>query len=74
MLLDLRKSARLQDANLWRRGVLGGELASLGMRRFERYLTPADADLIRSYVTRQAAMQYEAERAGEQARRQDRRQ
>ena len=65
VLPDLRKSARLQDANLWRRAVLGGELASLGMRRFERYLTPADAELIRSYVARQAAMQYEAERAGE---------
>jgi len=65
VLPDLRKSARLQDATLWRRAVLGGELASLGMRRFERYLTPADAELIRSYVARQAAMQYEAERAGE---------
>ena len=43
----------------------GAELASQGMRRFERYLTPADAELIRSYVARQAAMQYEAERTGE---------
>ena len=65
VLPDLRKTARLQNADLWRRAVLGGELASFGMRRFERYLTPADAELIRSYVARQAAMQYEAERAGE---------
>ena len=74
VLPDLRKSGRLQNADLWRRAVLGGELASLGMRQFERFLTPADAERIRSYVARQAAMQYEAERAGEQARRQDRRQ
>ena len=30
VLPDLRKSARLQDANLWRRAVLGGELARSG--------------------------------------------
>jgi hypothetical protein len=52
----------------------GYSTAPFKMRRFERHLTPADAELIRSYVARQAAMQYEAERAGEQASRQDSRQ
>ncbi|HXW07436.1 MAG TPA: PQQ-dependent dehydrogenase, methanol/ethanol family [Vicinamibacterales bacterium] len=63
VLPDLRKTGRLHDPELWKRAVVGADLSSRGMPRFERYLTPADAELIRSYVARQAAMQYEAERA-----------
>jgi hypothetical protein len=33
------------------------------MPRFERYVKPADAELIRAYVARQAAMLYEEEQA-----------
>jgi hypothetical protein len=31
------------------------------MPRFERYVKPADAELIRAYVARQAALLYEQE-------------
>ena len=58
---DLRKSARLQDAALWKGVVVDAELAALGMPRFEGHLSAADAELIRSYVARQAAMLYEEE-------------
>jgi len=64
VLPDLRKSGRLQDADLWKRAVVGADLAAQGMPRFERYVTPADAELIRAYVARQAAMLYEEEQAG----------
>ena len=62
-ILDLRKSGRLHNADLWKRAVVGAELATQGMPRFERYLTPTDAELIRAYVARQAAMLYEDEQA-----------
>ena len=40
---------------------MDGELASLGMPRFGNYVTAEDAELIRAYVARQAAMLYAAE-------------
>jgi quinohemoprotein ethanol dehydrogenase len=58
---DLRKSARLQDAALWKGVVVDAELAALGMPRFEGHLSAAEAELIRAYVARQAAMLYEEE-------------
>ena len=61
VLPDLRRSPRLQDAVAWRRAVVDGELASLGMPRFGKYLTAEDAELVRAYVARQAAMLYAAE-------------
>ena len=64
VLPDLRKSGRLHDGDLWKRAVVGADLAAQGMPRFERYLTAADAELIRAYVARQAAMLYEEEQAG----------
>ena len=64
VLPDLRKSGRLHDADLWKRAVVGADLAAQGMPRFERYITAADAELIRAYVARQAAMLYEEEQAG----------
>jgi mono/diheme cytochrome c family protein len=63
VLPDLRKSGRLQDTALWRAAVTGGAFASLGMPRFERYLSSLDAELIRAYVAKQAAMLYEEEAA-----------
>ena len=65
VLPDLRKSGRLQDAGLWKRAVVDADLASLGMPRFEKYLSPRDAELVRAYVARQAAMLYEEEAAQE---------
>ena len=64
VLPDLRKSGRLHNGDLWKRAVVGAELAAQGMPRFERYVTAADAELIRAYVARQAAMLYEEEQAG----------
>ena len=63
VLPDLRKSGRLHDAGLWKRAVVGADLAARGMPRFERYVTAADAELIRAYVARQAAIRYEEEQA-----------
>ena len=56
VLPDLRRSPRLQDAGAWRRVVVDGDLAGLGMPRFGKYLSAEDAELIRAYVARQAAM------------------
>ena len=58
VLPDLRRSPRLQDAVAWRRAVVDGDLASLGMPRFSNYVSADDAELIRAYVARQAAMLY----------------
>ena len=63
VLPDLRKSGRLQDAALWKRAVVDGDLGALGMPRFGRYVSPRDAELVRAYVARQAAMLYEEENA-----------
>ena len=63
VLPDLRKSGRLQDAALWRAAVVEAALASKGMPRFERQLSAADAERIRAYVARQAAMAYAEEQA-----------
>jgi mono/diheme cytochrome c family protein len=74
VLPDLRRSVRLQGADEWRRVVVDGDLAPRGMPRFGRYVSAADAELIRSYVARQAVVLYEAEasqsvgRAPERAR------
>jgi hypothetical protein len=64
VLPDLRKSGRLRDADLWKRAVVGAELTTQGMPRFERHITAADAELIRAYVARQAATLYEEEQDG----------
>jgi PQQ-dependent dehydrogenase (methanol/ethanol family) len=63
VLPDLRRSIRLQDAGAWRRVVVDGELAALGMPRFGKYVTSADGELIRAYVARQAGMVVAAEAA-----------
>lgn len=61
VLPDLRRSVRLQDATLWRRAVVEGDLAPLGMPRFGQYVSGDDAELIRAYVARQAATLYAAQ-------------
>ena len=68
VLPDLRRSIRLQDATAWRRAVVDGELAPLGMPRFGEYVSRADADLIRAYVARQAAALYAAQSGNEDNR------
>jgi quinohemoprotein ethanol dehydrogenase len=63
MLPDLRKSGRLQNAALWKAAVVDEELSPRGMPRFGRQIAPADAELIRAYVARQAALPYQKEQA-----------
>ena len=41
VLPDLRRSVRLQDAVAFRRAVVDGELAPLGMPRFGKYVSAA---------------------------------
>jgi mono/diheme cytochrome c family protein len=41
--------------------VVDGDLASLGMPRFGKYVSAEDAELIRAYVARQASMLYAVE-------------
>jgi hypothetical protein len=61
VLPDLRRSPKLQDAAAWRKVVVEGETAALGMPRFDRYIDPAAAELIRGYVARQAGLAWAAE-------------
>ena len=61
VLPDLRRSALIQDAGAFRHVVVDGLLAPRGMPRFEKYVSAADAELIRAYVARQAKMAYDAE-------------
>jgi quinohemoprotein ethanol dehydrogenase len=63
VLPDLRKSLRLQDARLWKDAVVDAALASRGMPRFTGHVSPADAERIRAYVARQAAILFEEEQA-----------
>lgn len=62
VLPDLRSSARLADSGAWHRAVRQGELHNRGMADLRQYLTDADAELLRAYVARQAAMRFQAER------------
>jgi len=61
VLPDLRRSVRLQSAAEWRRVVVDGDLAPLGMPRFGRYVSAEDAELIRAYVATQAAKLHASE-------------
>ncbi len=54
VLPDLRRSGALTDAGTWRAILIDGALASRGMVSFSRYMTPAEADAIRGYVSAQA--------------------
>jgi PQQ-dependent dehydrogenase (methanol/ethanol family) len=54
VLPDLKRSAALEDADVWQQIVIGGVLKDNGMVSFSRYLTPAEAESIRIYVQKQA--------------------
>jgi quinohemoprotein ethanol dehydrogenase len=56
VIADLRRSPRLQTAEAWKTVVIGGTMTSRGMPKFDEYLKDADAELIRAYVARQAAL------------------
>ena len=59
---DLRRSATLTRPAAWRSIVLDGALAPRGMIGWSRFLTPAEADAIRSYVGEQARVLQRQER------------
>lgn len=61
---DLRRSAALSDAAVWREIVLGGLLADNGMVSFAKALKPEDSEAIRGYVAREAVL---LKREGESA-------
>ena len=60
VLPDLRRSILIQDPVAFRGVVFDGERAPLGMPRFGKYVSAADAELIRAYVSRQAKTAYGA--------------
>jgi quinohemoprotein ethanol dehydrogenase len=51
---DLRRSAALRDADLWKSIVIGGALKDQGMVSFKEILTSQQAENIRAYVLREA--------------------
>jgi len=64
VLPDLRASSRLADSAAWQRVVREGELHPQGMADLRQYLVPRDAELLRAYVARQAAIRYQQEQGG----------
>jgi mono/diheme cytochrome c family protein len=63
VLPDLRKTPRLQDASAWFGALTDGELQSRGMPQFRNHVSEKDAELIRTYVARQAGFLYADEEA-----------
>jgi PQQ-dependent dehydrogenase (methanol/ethanol family) len=51
---DLRRSPRIQNAEVWARVVTGGELTDKGMVSFAQSLAAGDAEALRAYVIAQA--------------------
>ena len=58
---DLRRSAALSSAALWRSIVVDGALEPNGMIGWSQFLTPEDAETIRAYVAAQARTLQQAE-------------
>ena len=61
-IADLRRSARLHDASAWR-DVVGKGVPAVGMPSFAGDVTDQDAELVRAYVSKQAAVLYAQEQA-----------
>jgi quinohemoprotein ethanol dehydrogenase len=51
---DLRRSGAVGDAEMWKQIVIGGALKDQGMMSFAKYMTPADAEAIRAYISDRA--------------------
>ena len=51
---DLRRSAALENKNLWKAIVIGGALENQGMVSWGKFLTPDGAEAIRAYVADEA--------------------
>ena len=62
VIADLRRSSRLHDANAWR-DVVGKGIPAVGMPSFAGDVTDQDAELVRAYVSKQAAALYAQEQS-----------
>jgi quinohemoprotein ethanol dehydrogenase len=60
---DLRRSAALTSAALWKNIVIDGALEANGMIGWSQFLTPEDAETIRAYVAAQARALARAEQS-----------
>jgi mono/diheme cytochrome c family protein len=58
---DLRRSAALSSAVLWKSIVIDGALEPNGMIGWSQFMTPEEAELIRAYVAAQARMLQQTE-------------
>jgi PQQ-dependent dehydrogenase (methanol/ethanol family) len=61
---DLRRSGALTDKDAWKAIVIDGALEPGGMASFRDYLTPAQAESIRAYMSAQAEALKAAEKKG----------
>jgi quinohemoprotein ethanol dehydrogenase len=61
---DLRRSAALSNAALWKNIVIDGALEQNGMIGWSEFLTAEDAETIRAYVATQARLLQQAEGGG----------
>ncbi|MDX2233866.1 MAG: PQQ-dependent dehydrogenase, methanol/ethanol family [Hyphomonadaceae bacterium] len=61
---DLRHSAVLQDADLFRETVMEGARSGNGMPAFAQVLKPEDSENLRAYIAAEAGRAYAAERGG----------
>ena len=59
-VVDLRRSSRLHDAAAWRQMIASG-ITTVGMPSFAGDVSDEEAELIRAYVARQAAILYAAD-------------
>jgi quinohemoprotein ethanol dehydrogenase len=61
---DLRRSATLQDADVFRLTVMEGARSGNGMPNFSAVLKPADSENLRAYLASEAAKAFAAENGG----------
>ena len=54
---DLRRSAAVRDADMWRQIVIDGLLKDQGMASFRHYMSATQAESIRVYVSNRAAQE-----------------
>ena len=62
LIPDLRRVAAVTDRALWQSIVIDGALQNAGMVSFKPYLSPAEVEAIRSYVSHQARILQSDER------------
>lgn len=61
---DLRRSGAVGDAEMWKQIVIGGALKDRGMISFAKYMTAADAEAIRAYISDRATVLKQSTKSG----------